>query len=65
MSQINIGLIGFGVVGSGFYEILIKENSNCLYNIKRIAVKNIQKERIAPHALFTDNALELVCDPTI
>lgn len=65
MSQINIGLIGFGVVGSGFYQILLKDNSKQKYNITRIAVKNLQKERIAPQALFTNDPFEIVSDPTI
>jgi homoserine dehydrogenase len=68
MKKIQIGLIGFGVVGSGFYEILQKEKRRkdiFPYEIKRIAIKNIDKPRPASAHLFTANYHDIINDPEI
>ncbi|MEQ8924942.1 MAG: homoserine dehydrogenase [Fulvivirga sp.] len=64
MSKLTIGLFGFGCVGQGFYEILNNEN-NPLFEIKKIVVKNEEKERSAPKELFSTNAEDIFNDAEI
>ena len=58
--MINIGLCGFGTVGSGVYKI-IKENQylSTLVNIEKILVHNINKHEDIK-ALATTNYLDIV-----
>jgi homoserine dehydrogenase len=63
MKKFNIGLVGFGVVGQGFYELL-KESTLPLV-VQRICVRDRRKARTAPRALFTDNPFDLLDDPEI
>ena len=42
--QIKIGLIGFGTVGEGLYDVLEK-SPNARAEIKRICIKNPKKKR--------------------
>lgn len=66
---LRIGIIGLGVVGSSFVELLktnFKEQ-HCEIEIVKVAVRNKSAARqctIDP-ALLTDNPLEVVDDPTI
>lgn len=64
MSNIRIGLFGFGCVGQGFYEILTSK-SDTPYQIVKIAVKNSKKERNGPAELFTQNHSDILNDQEI
>ena len=61
--KLNIGLFGFGTVGSGLYDVLKRINSKNV-EIKRVCVRNLAKPRSADVA-FTDNADEIFNDPEI
>lgn len=63
MTKKNIGLIGFGCVGKGFYDIVKDQNDNSV-EIVKIAVKN-KKERSAPEELFVYNVNEVLNDSSI
>jgi homoserine dehydrogenase len=73
MDQINIGIIGFGTVGSGTVEILM-ENRDIIADrigseiaIRRIADLDIRTDRGIPvdARLLTTNALDIINDPQI
>ena len=61
--KLNIGLFGFGTVGSGLYDVLKRIGSKNV-EIKRICVRDISKKR-AVEAEFTDNADDIFNDPDI
>lgn len=61
--KLNIGLFGFGTVGSGLYDVLKRIGSKNV-EIKRICVRDITKAR-AIEAEFTDNADDIFNDPDI
>lgn len=68
MKKINIGILGFGTVGGGTYDILIKNRelierrTGCSYEIKKILVRN--PERLKAHgvdsSLATDSARDII-----
>lgn len=62
--EITIGLFGFGVVGSGLYEVL-HQSKFIQASIKRIVVKNPEKERSLDRSLFSYDAEALLNDPEI
>lgn len=65
MKSFNIGIIGFGTVGTGVYNVL---KSFPQINIKKIAVKNLNKKRNIQdfdESLLTDNPYEIVNNPDI
>ena len=62
--QLTIGLFGFGVVGEGLYKIL-QQTPSLKASIKKVCIKNPEKKRDAPAALFTTNRNELLSDPEI
>lgn len=65
MEKFNVGIIGFGTVGTGVYKVLQAFND---IKIKKIAVKNINKKRNIDNfdeTILTDNAFEIVNDPEI
>lgn len=62
--KLNIGLVGFGVVGEGVYNVIINTPS-LQANIKKIAIKNPEKKRNAPSSLFTTDVFELLYDESI
>ncbi|SPD75052.1 Homoserine dehydrogenase [uncultured Desulfobacterium sp.] len=73
MSKINVGIIGFGTVGSGTFEILTK-NTKIIRNrvgadivVKKIADLDIESDRgvKVERDLFTTDAYELINDPEI
>ena len=64
MKQFNIGLFGFGNVGRGLYDVLVQTNQQHA-TIKRVCVRNINKDRGVDKALFTDNADDIFNDPDI
>src|SRR5580698_4334259 len=62
--QLTIGLFGFGVVGEGLYKIL-KQTPSLKASIKKVCIKNADKKRDAPAALFTTDKNILLNDPEI
>jgi homoserine dehydrogenase len=63
-NKLNIGLFGFGVVGNGLYEVLNK--SNLLdAKIKKIVVKNPNKERKIGKENFSFDKTDILLDPEI
>ncbi|MCX7913627.1 MAG: homoserine dehydrogenase [Thermodesulfovibrionales bacterium] len=73
VDTINIGIIGFGTVGSGTVKILL-QNSDLLkrrtginFNIKKIADLDISRDRgiRIPQEMLTTDAKEILNDPEI
>lgn len=60
----KIGLFGFGVVGSGFYEVL-KRSSLSDVEIDKVCVQRLDLERINHELYFTTDSDELLNDPSI
>lgn len=63
---LKVGLIGFGTVGQGIYQVLSK-SKNAHAEIARICVRDINKPRKAqaPKHLFTTDASDIISDPDI
>ncbi|MCG6877724.1 MAG: homoserine dehydrogenase [Deltaproteobacteria bacterium] len=75
MKQINVGIIGFGTVGAGTYEVLTT-NREIITNrvgarvvVRRIADLDIETDRGVPEKpdpeVFTTNAMDVILDPEI
>ncbi len=62
--QLTIGLFGFGVVGEGLYRVL-QQTPSLKATIRKVCIRNPEKQRNAPGALFTTNRDELLNDPEI
>ena len=65
MKALKVGIIGFGTVGGGVYNVLQSFKD---IEIKKIAVKNINKKRNIENfdeSLLTDDAYEIVNNPEI
>jgi homoserine dehydrogenase len=56
--KLTIGLFGFGVVGQGLYDIIRTKNLNI--EIKKIAIKNPEKQRSLPGNMFTTDKNEIL-----
>jgi homoserine dehydrogenase len=73
MKQVNIGIIGFGTVGSGTVEILmhnrdlIASRVGCEMVVKKIADLDISSDRGVPVSseLLTTDAMDIIRDPEI
>lgn len=61
--RLTIGLFGFGVVGQGLHDIISTKDLNI--EIRKIAIKNSDKKRSLPEALFTTDANVILNDPEI
>jgi homoserine dehydrogenase len=61
---INLGLVGFGCVGQGLYDVL-QATPGIKANIKKIVVKDRYKRRSLPDHYFIYDFQELLQDPTI
>ena len=61
--KLNIGLFGFGTVGSGLYDVLKRIGSKNV-EIKRICVRDLSKKR-SIEAEFTNNPDDIFNDPNI
>jgi homoserine dehydrogenase len=61
--RLTIGLFGFGVVGQGLHDIISTKDLNI--EIRKIAIKNPEKERALPEHLFTTNPDIILNDPEI
>ena len=64
MNKIKIGLFGFGVVGSGIYEVL-RKSKNAHAEIVKICVADLTKPRTLDASFFTDRAEDILDDPGI
>lgn len=68
---IKVGLLGLGTVGTGVYKLLEKQKDNLLFTagskieIKKILVRNIEKDRPVDKSLLTDNWQDIIDDPEI
>jgi homoserine dehydrogenase len=68
---VRVGILGFGTVGSGAYRML-QDNRDALvrrvgvpFEVARIGIRDIAKERVLPSEMFTTDLLSIVDDPTI
>lgn len=62
--NLKLGLFGFGCVGQGLYHVL-HETKGVKAEIKKIAVKNKDKERPLDASFFTYDKDEILNDPDI
>ncbi|HYG53190.1 MAG TPA: homoserine dehydrogenase, partial [Flavobacteriales bacterium] len=62
--NLKIGLFGFGCVGQGLYNVL-KNSTGIKAEIKRICVKDPQKQRPLDRHLFTFDKQEILNNPEI
>jgi homoserine dehydrogenase len=60
----RIGLIGFGCVGQGLYDV-VEANRHLGWEIGAICVKDKDKPRNLPAAAFTYNVQDVLQDPTL
>ncbi|HAC25017.1 MAG TPA: homoserine dehydrogenase, partial [Cytophagales bacterium] len=60
--KLKLGVFGFGCVGQGLYHVL-SETHGVKAEIKKIAVKNRDKQRILPADLYTFDHQEILHDP--
>jgi homoserine dehydrogenase len=73
LREIQVGLLGLGVVGSGTYKVLtdnadaIEQKTGARVRVKRIAVRNPDKPRLVnvDRSLLTDDPNEVLDDPDI
>ena len=74
MKQINIAILGFGVVGSGVYRILTENRGDLSHreevdlNVSRILVRDFVNEpnlHMAPRESFTTDIADILGDPDI
>lgn len=63
-NHLNIGLVGFGCVGSGLYEVL-NQSGLLGATIKTIVVKHPGKKRSLPQEAFSYDVNEILNDPEI
>ncbi len=63
-TKLTIGLFGFGVVGEGLYKVLA-HTPTLNAQIKKVCIRQADKERNAPSELFTTDADLLLNDPEI
>lgn len=62
--QLNIGLFGLGVVGSGLWDIL-QEQAHQPFSIRKIGVQNPEKQRTPPAHFLTLQPESILEDPGI
>ncbi|MFT8323188.1 MAG: homoserine dehydrogenase [Bacillus sp. (in: firmicutes)] len=71
METISIGLLGLGTVGSGVVKIIenhqdkIMHQVGCPVEVKKILVKNVNKERDISQEILTTDVNEILNDPDI
>lgn len=64
MSDLKIGLFGFGIVGEGIYRVL-QQKSQLGASIKKIVIKHPDKQRNAPSELFSTDKNAILNDAEI
>lgn len=62
--KLKLGIFGFGCVGQGLYHVLT-ETHGVKAEIKKICVKNRNKQRILESSIFTYDRNEILLDPEI
>lgn len=62
--KINVGLLGFGVVGSGVVEFFL-QNRDSGIKLKKVAVRDIKKQRKLHFHDLTTDPNEIIEDPEI
>ena len=63
-NKLNIGIVGYGVVGQGLYKVL--QNTKGLnFEIKKIAIKDKSKKRNLPDHYFTYDVNDILNDDEI
>jgi len=71
LKRVEIGLLGFGTVGQGVFELLERQREILIkrtgldLRVKRILVRDLNKKRPLPKELFTTNFEEILNDPEI
>lgn len=71
MKEINVGLMGLGTVGRGVYELLrrnagsFEHNLGARINVRKILVRNLNKQRTVDSSLLTTNPGEILNDDNI
>lgn len=63
-TKLNIGLFGFGAVGSALYKVL-EQTPTLNAQVTKVCIRHPEKKRDAPANLFTDNADDLLNDDSI
>ena len=63
-TQLTIGLFGFGTVGHALFDLLATTKPDGV-SIKRVCVRNLEKERGGAHVEFTDKYDDIFNDPEI
>jgi len=64
MSNLKIGLFGYGCVGQGLYEVLLK-SKNIKAEIRSICVKQKNKKRNIDTSIFSYNKWDILNNPDI
>ncbi|MQG33320.1 MAG: homoserine dehydrogenase [SAR202 cluster bacterium] len=72
-SQLNVGLMGLGVVGTGVASILLNKQESLAgvtgrpVNLKKVLVRDLTRPRVIdlPDDLLTTNAEDILADPDI
>ncbi|MEO7265865.1 MAG: homoserine dehydrogenase [Ferruginibacter sp.] len=64
MKKINIGLFGFGVVGTGLYEVL-QRTPGLNAAVTKVCIKNLFKKRTIDNSFFTTDKNELLLNDDI
>ena len=72
-SQLNVGLMGLGVVGTGVASILLNKQESLTgvtgrpVNLKKVLVRDLTRPRVIdlPDDLLTTNAEDILADPDI
>lgn len=64
INKLNVGLFGYGVVGSAVYEVL-NHTPSLESTIKKICIKHPDKKRDLPASFFTTNRHEILDDESI
>lgn len=73
MKTLNIGLIGFGTIGSGVVKVLqekkseLQQKANCEFNLKAVADKDISSRRCVQlkKGILTKDVHKILDDPEI
>ncbi len=63
-NNLQIGLFGFGTVGGGLAHVL-DQGKTVNANIKKVCVRNPEKERSLPKEIFTTDPNDILNDPEI
>jgi len=63
--KLKLGLFGFGCVGQGLYHVLHETHGGVQAEIKKVCVKNKNKQRPVQDISFTFDKEEILSDPEI